>query len=181
MDAVLTFPDRIEDRDALDGLLREYYETVLPRLAAVGGPLLHTQDLMPGVWACMGDYLPPDGVTVLAHDPGRDLLVGCGFLRQIAPETGELKRLYVRPEAQGAGLGRRLVTSRIRRAREMGLRWLMTDTVRGNTPMLNLYASLGFVEVPRYTGNANDPELDPWLVYLSLDLDDRTQASDARR
>ena len=170
MDFEITLPDRIEDAAALKALLREYYETILPRLEAVGGPHLTSEEMLAGFEEGLPDMLPPRGATVLAHDR-KGWRVGCGILRRIGETTGELKRLYVIPEAQGVGLGRRLVTERISAARRMRLTRLCTDTVRGNTPMLSLYASLGFREGPRYEGNANDPALAPHLVYLSLDLD----------
>jgi GNAT superfamily N-acetyltransferase len=172
MTMTVTRPDRIEDPAPLRALLREYYETILPRLAAVGGPSLSADAMLEDFEDGLSAYLPPGGVTVLAHDD-RGRLVGCGFLRRIGEDAGELKRLYVMPEAQGRGLGRRLVQERIEAARRMGLTRLLTDTVRGNMPMLSLYASLGFREIPRYAGNANDPELAPFLVYLQLDLADQ--------
>jgi len=163
----VTRPDRIEDPAALKALLREYYETILPRLAAVGGPSLAADTLLEGFDEGLATFLPPEGAVVLAHDE-RHRLVGCGFLRRIGEGRGELKRLYVMPEAKGRGLGRLLVQERIEAAREMRLSKLFTDTVRGNMPMLSLYASLGFREIPRYEGNANDPALAPHLVYLEL-------------
>ncbi|ROT99479.1 GNAT family N-acetyltransferase [Histidinibacterium lentulum] len=172
MTLTVTRPDRIGNPAALKALLREYYETILPRLAAVGGPSLSADSLLEGFDEGLAAYLPPEGVTVLAHDD-RQRLVGCGFLRRIGEGRGELKRLYVMPEAQGRGLGRRLVQERIDAGRAMGLTRLFTDTVRGNMPMLSLYASLGFREIPRYEGNANDPALAPFLVYLELDLADQ--------
>lgn len=172
MTMTVTRPDRIEDPAALRALLREYYETILPRLAAVGGPSLSAEEMLAGFEDGLSAYLPPEGVTVLAHD-GKDRLVGCGFLRLLGKGDGELKRLYVMPEAQGRGLGRRLVQERIDAARQMGLSRLFTDTVRGNMPMLSLYASLGFREIPRYEGNANGPDLAPYLVYLDLDISDQ--------
>lgn len=169
MTMIVTRPDLIEDSAALRALLREYYETILPRLAAVGGPSLSADTLLEGFDEALAGSLPPEGAVVLAHDD-RHRLVGCGFLRRMGEGRGELKRLYVMPEAQGRGLGRLLVQERIKAAREMGLSRLFTDTVRGNMPILSLYASLGFREIPRYEGNANEAELAPYLVYLELDL-----------
>lgn len=52
----------------------------------------------------------------------------------------------------------------------MGWTTLLADTVRGNTEMLKLYDSLGFREIERYSENANDPALAPYLTYLACDL-----------
>lgn len=59
---------------------------------------------------------------------------------------------------------------RARNRRAMGWTTLLVDTVRGNTEMLKLYDSLGFREIERYSENANDPALAPYLTYLACDL-----------
>lgn len=46
--------------------------------------------------------------------------MGCGALRLIDTHTGELKRMYVAPEARGRGLGRRLVEALEQEARALG-------------------------------------------------------------
>ncbi len=50
------------------------------------------------------------------------------MLQQARPDAGELKRLYVRPEAAGNRLGKALVDMRIEAAREMGWRTLLVNT-----------------------------------------------------
>lgn len=52
----------------------------------------------------------------------------------------------------------------------MGCRRIVTDTVRGNLPMLWLYESCGFHRVERYAGNFNPPDFDPFLVYFEKSL-----------
>ena len=60
------------------------------------------------------------------------------------PGAGELKRLFVRPEALGKGLGRVLVDRRIEAAREMGWSTLLVNALKGNSDMLKIYEKMGF-------------------------------------
>ena len=55
-----------------------------------------------------------------------------------------LEDLFVRPEAQGSGLGRALVTAAIERARARGCRRMELDADEHNAPARALYESLGF-------------------------------------
>ena len=76
----------------------------------------------------------------------------------------------MRPQARGLGLGRRLFEHRVDEARKMGCRTLYADTVKGNTAMLAIYEKFGFSYIPRYPENANGPELEPFLVYLTREI-----------
>jgi putative acetyltransferase len=116
-----------------------------------------------------GDYAPPRGRLWLAGAPGAE--VGCVALRSLdvadrAPETtGEVKRLYLRPEARGAGTGRELMTVLIGEARRIGYRELRLDTLAPMTAARALYASLGFRDIDRYYDNPL-----PGVSYMTLDL-----------
>lgn len=158
-----------DDHEPLETMLHDYMNVMLGKLAAIGGPELASAHVLSGLWDDFDTYLPPHGRVLLAHDEA-GTLIGCGFMRQVRPDAGEMKRLFVRKAARGTGLGRRLVVERIQAAKAMGWTELLVDTVRGNTEMLKLYNSLGFKEIERYSENANDPSLAPYLTYLACDL-----------
>lgn len=164
MDITLTAQTEAPPRDALGPLMVDYYAVMQAKLTNAGGPQVDTGGLLDEIWANMPPYLPPQGQIFLAH--AGDRLVGCGFLRRIRPDAAEMKRLFVLPECQGHGLGRRLIEARIDAARAMGLSDLYADTVIGNDDMLRLYQRLGFRHTDRYPENAHPPERSPWLVYL---------------
>jgi len=161
----LEFVTALPDPLAFEALMREYYQIMVDKLVDAGGPPHSSADFAADTMAHLDDLMPPNGRMLLAtQDDGT--LIGCGVIRKIRADAAELKRMYVRPEAQGLGLGRQLFEMRIAEARNMGCKVLYADTVTGNTAMLSMYEKYGFRYIPRYPENANAPELEPYLVYL---------------
>lgn len=84
--------------------------------------------------------------------------VGCGALRMLEGDTGELKRMYVAPEARGTGLGRRLVEALEAEARTLGVRRLVLETGTRQQAALALYRATGFAPIPLYGEYTSSPE-----------------------
>lgn len=161
----------VNDKPALNDLLLEYYGVILKKFAAAGGPALYEPaDLLASFWPNLHKFLPPTGRLVLVHDE-KERLVGCGTLQQARPDAGELKRLYVRPEAAGHGLGRELVDIRMKAAQDMGWKTLLVNAVRGNQDMLRIYESLGFRYIDRYPECSDPVEADPYFIYMQYDFE----------
>jgi GNAT superfamily N-acetyltransferase len=103
-------------------------------------------------------FVAPHGVFLLAR---RDEdAVGCGGLKRLDPATGEIKRLWVAPDARGLGLSRRLMAELETHARDMGLSHVRLDTNRALSEAQALYRKLGYVEIARYNDN---PYADHWF------------------
>jgi putative acetyltransferase len=99
-----------------------------------------------------GDYAPPEGSLLLATREGTP--AGCVALHRLEPGICEMKRLYVRPQFRGKGLGRALAERIIADARQIGYKRLRLDTVE---PMMRaavaMYRQLGFCEIAPYRQN----------------------------
>jgi GNAT superfamily N-acetyltransferase len=84
--------------------------------------------------------------------------VGCGAVRLIDDETGELKRMYLAPSVRGTGLGRRLVEALEAEARALGARRLVLETGVRQLAALALYRATGFQPIPLYGEYCLSPE-----------------------
>ena len=112
-----------------------------------------------------GEYAPWTGMLLLGLID--DQPAGCVALRRLegeaAGEAGdllggsdvcEMKRLYVRPEFRGYGLGRALIDSILRSAAAIGYRKMRLDTVPSEMgTAVEIYHKLGFVEIEPYRKN----------------------------
>lgn len=96
-----------------------------------------------------GAYAPPRGMILLACDSS-GAAMGCVAVRPLSEDTCEMKRMYVRPELQGQGVGRALAVTVIARARQLGYAAMRLDTGASMTVAARLYESLGFRDIPAY-------------------------------
>lgn len=88
-----------------------------------------------------------------------DALLGCGALKHIAADHGEVKSMRTVPEALGRGVGTALLVHIIAEARTRGYRQLSLETGTGPAfePAHRLYARHGFVACPPFADYAEDP------------------------
>ena len=115
-----------------------------------------------------GDYAEPRGALLLAYCDGA--LAGCGALKPLPeadePNACEMTRLYVRRAFRRFGLGRLLAEALIARGISAGYSAMLLDTLDTMEAARELYATLGFVEVPPYYYNPI-----PGAHYLRVALD----------
>ena len=91
-----------------------------------------------------GEYAPPEGTIIIGCLEGEP--AGCVALRKWGGDSCEMKRLYVKPECRGKGVGRALAEAVIAHARNLGYASIKLDTLGSMREANELYASLGFKE-----------------------------------
>ena len=104
-------------------------------------------------------FFPPSGRFYLVRHDGRDIGVGC--LKRLAPNVGEIQRMYIQPHVRGVGAGRALVERLLQDARDLGYAKVRLESLRALAPAHGLYRSVGFVEVEPYADNSMDAYQDP--------------------
>jgi GNAT superfamily N-acetyltransferase len=110
-----------------------------------------------------GAYGPPSGCLLLARYSGH--AAGCVALRKLEAGICEMKRLYVRPDIRGLGLGRMLVERVIAEARALGYERMRLDTIASAMKdAVALYRRMGFQEIAPYSAIPNEHAL--WMELL---------------
>jgi GNAT superfamily N-acetyltransferase len=83
--------------------------------------------------------------------------VGCGALRALGDGAAEIKRMYVRPPARGAGVARALLAALEEEARSRGFGVIRLETGTRQPEAMALYASAGYTEIEGFGDYAGHP------------------------
>ena len=133
-----------EQTETARELFREYQEWL--------GISLCFQNFDDEVANLPGDYRMPNGRLLIAIKDGD--VVGCIALRKLTDDACEMKRLFLRPQFRGQGLGREMVQRIIDEAREIGYERMRLDTLpRWMDKAIALYEQFGFRDIPPYYDN----------------------------
>ncbi len=111
----------------------------------------------------LASLLRPDVLFAVARDADGAAL-GCGAI-VMTPAYGEIKRMYVRPQARGQGVARRLMEALETRAGEGDCTSFMLETGPAQPEALILYERLGY----RVRGPYGDYREDPTSIFMQKD------------
>lgn len=114
-----------------------------------------------------------DAMTAAYYHAGRQYLVlegkggvigGAGIAEFSCERTGvcELQKMYLLPEYRGLGLGKRLISDLLDRARQAGYRYCYLETLSSMTEAKGLYLSCGFTLLSQPWGNSGHNACDEW-------------------
>ena len=99
-----------------------------------------------------GAYASPSGRLLLAFEDNE--LAGCVALRRLDDNVCEMKRLFLRPQFHGRGLGRELAERIIEEGRAIGYQKMRLDTLSEQMgSAIRVYRALGFQEIAPYYKN----------------------------
>ena len=132
-----------EHLDCIRELFKEYEKSL--------GFDLDFQDFEMELAELPGEYAAPDGCLLLAFYENE--VAGCAGLRKLEQGICEMKRMYVRSNFRGKGIGRVMSVRIIEIARAIGYKHMRLDTIDTMKEAIALYRSLGFAETEPYRYN----------------------------
>lgn len=86
--------------------------------------------------------------VVVAYED--DKPVGCGAIKEYAPGTVEVKRMYTSPESRGKGVATRVLTELEAWARELSYEICILETGKKQPEAIRLYQKNGYKVIPNY-------------------------------
>jgi putative acetyltransferase len=76
--------------------------------------------------------------------------VACGAFKEYEPKVAEIKRMYVKPEFRGKGLGKQILNELTKWAKECDYDKCILETAKSMTDAVFLYKNYGFTMIPNY-------------------------------
>jgi len=98
------------------------------------------------------EYSRPNGIIILAYSNTKSP-IGCFGIRKLENDICELKRMYLRKEYRGLGIGKALLRKSIEKGKELRYSRMRLDTLPSMSKAIDLYESEGFYEIKPYRFN----------------------------
>ncbi|MET3963935.1 GNAT superfamily N-acetyltransferase [Marmoricola sp. OAE513] len=141
----ITFVPLASDAPEAERLLAEYAAEIA---AMYDGADLAAPGMPSGSPA---DFAPPGGTFLVGFRDGE--AVCCGAVKGIGPEVGEIKRMYVVPDARRQGIARLLLAALEDAARSLGHGTVRMDTGSKHQHAVAFYEASGYRPIADYNQN----------------------------
>lgn len=82
---------------------------------------------------------------------------GCGGIKLVGDEYGEIKRMYVRPQHRGSGFAKLILNHLADYARSQEVTLLRLETGIHQREAIGLYEGMGFCRIPPFGPYTDDP------------------------
>jgi GNAT superfamily N-acetyltransferase len=113
-------------------------------------------------------FMPSQGRLLLGYVDDQPMGIAC--LKALTDSIGEVKRMYVRPEARHRGLGRALLHQLLDEARQIGYERVCLDSARFMTEAHRLYRMSGFREIQAYEGSEIPKEFQKNWIFMEMNV-----------
>jgi GNAT superfamily N-acetyltransferase len=113
-------------------------------------------------------FMPLKGRLLLGYVDDQPMGIAC--LKALTDQIGEIKRMYVRPQARKKGLGRALLNRLLEEASQIGYEQVRLDSARFMAEAHQLYRTTGFREIEAYEGSEIPKEFQSHWIFMERDL-----------
>jgi ribosomal protein S18 acetylase RimI-like enzyme len=96
-------------------------------------------------------YNLPKGCLMLVYE--NEKAIGCAAIREYEKNSCELKRMYLKQECRGKGIGKKLLQLMSDKAKELGYTKILLDTLPQMKEAQHLYKTFGFKQIDPYRFN----------------------------
>ncbi len=158
-----------EHRDLVRQLFWEYLFWANTRINEEFGFNFDIETMLEEDMQHLDKFYPPGGRLLLAESDDR--LAGIACLRKIREDICEVKRMYVREEFRGMGIGRMLLEKLIEAAKDSGYPRVRLDSARFMFAAHSLYRSSGFREIDPYPESEIPEEFQPNWIFMEKKLE----------
>jgi GNAT superfamily N-acetyltransferase len=157
-----------QDKKHVRELFLEYLHWANDRLNEEYGIDFEIESMVERDMAELEIFLPPHGRLLLATEDSQ--VVGMACLKRSRDDVAEIKRMYVRPEFRGRGIGRMLLEAVTAEARQIGYATIRLDSTRFMKAAHSLYRSTGFHEIEPYPESEIPSEVQQYWVFMEMHL-----------
>jgi ribosomal protein S18 acetylase RimI-like enzyme len=112
----------------------------------------------------IAQYTPDKGMYLLVSIDGK--CAGMGGIKEITTNIGEIKRMYIRKEFRGQGLGGDLLIKLIKIGESLNFSSIRLDSIKFMKSAQKIYKSAGFKEINSYPESEIPSHLHKYWIFM---------------